>query len=431
MSIQNYVNVQISIEADTVSRTGFGTMLLYSQGVGLDERVKEYASVNEMIDDGFPSDSVEVDAATLYFGQPVKPNTLVVGRRLTDLVEVVIDSAVSGEEYSLLIDGDQVTYTAGPTDTVADISDALTTEIQGLGGNVTASDQSGSIDVTNVDSNIIFGITITSGSMSLSTVVFTETLVEGLQKIQETNDDFYGITVLTKDESNILDLAAYVETQKKLLGLSSNDEDILGSGSTDFASTLSALEYARTFLLYHPDGDTIYPESAWFGNQLPFDAGSTTWAFKTLVGVTPYKLTQSQRSNTLSKNCNIYELVNGIGITADGKVVGDEYIDIIIGVDWIQARLKEGIFGVFVSSPKISYTNPGKAVIENKIAQILDQAIERNILPANPRYVITNPPVSQASTADKQNRVVTDMSFTATLAGAIQSVNPLVGTVSV
>lgn len=421
MRIQDeIVQITTTFVEQPVTRTGFGTMLLLSDTPAALQRVKSYGTVNEMLEDGFVDGSPEVVAANLYFGQELKPSLIHIGRRRADTIEVNIDAAVNGEVYTLLVDNEEVTYTAGPSDTTSDISGELTTLIQALGGNVTASDSLGALDVTAVDSDVIFGLSIVSGSMSFSTIAWNDTVTAGLGLILDENSNFYGIATTSRDQNDVLDINTFANNNDKIFGYASSDADILGSGDTDIAAQLQTLDAARTFGLYHPDAATTYPEAAWFGNLLPRDPGSATWAFKTLTGIPFYTLSSAETTNAQGKNINLYVSVGGQGATYGGVMASGRFIDIRVGIDWLEQRVKERVQGLFLSVGKVPYTNAGRDLILNVIRAQFDEAVERDVIALG--YSVTAPNVLNVPAVDRENRILRNVEATARLAGAIHEV---------
>jgi hypothetical protein len=177
-------------------------------------------------------------------------------------------------------------------------------------------------------------------------------------------------------------------------------------------------------------GNISFPDFAWMGGQLPKAPGSITWKFKPLVGVTPDILTSTVIGNVQGKNGNIYETIGGVNMAHEGIVASDEFIDIIRGVDWIQARLSELNFTVLANADKIPYTDPGAGVLVGTTRSFLTgPAVDNNVL-VKDTIVVTAPKVADVSPTDKSNRFFPNIEFGATLAGAIHKTR-IVGKLSV
>jgi len=187
----------------------------------------------------------------------------------------------------------------------------------------------------------------------------------------------------------------------------------------------------RSALIYHANAKQ-YANAAWVGRVLPYDPGSATWAFKTLSGVTVDKIQPSQRTLAENRNLNIYIPVGGVDITHPGRMSSGDWIDIVIGIDYMEARIRERVFGLLAGAAKIPYNDVGISVIGAALLGVLTDAANKGIieqssiditLPTYAELQFTNYP-------DVQNRHLPNIHFTATLIGAIQKVT-IRGVVSV
>lgn len=246
-----------------------------------------------------------------------------------------------------------------------------------------------------------------------------ETYVEGLDACVDYNDGWYAIAIDSAAESNILAVAAWAEARIKIFIARTADADVITNATDDVASTLNAAEYDRTAIIYHSSALTAYPDAAWLGNCLVRDPGSQTWKFKELDTIAFDSLTAGQADYAHGKKANTYERVAGQNITLDGTMASGEFIDIIRGIDWLTARIKERVYTRLINSPKIPFTNAGIAVIETAIREQLDIALERDFIAPEPEYTVTVPDVLDTDELDRQNRQLKGVSFRARLAGAI------------
>ncbi|HAV77035.1 MAG TPA: hypothetical protein DCX53_06750 [Anaerolineae bacterium] len=244
-----------------------------------------------------------------------------------------------------------------------------------------------------------------------------------LQAIIDEDDDWYGLAITSRDAQDILDVAAFIEARVKLFSAASADEGVKDPNSiTDIAYLLEDAAYERTFLSFHNDAATIYPDAAVLGKNLPLDPGSITWKFKTLAGISADTFTTNERDAVLAKNANIYEEIAGVNIYEEGTVAAGEFIDVIHGIDWLTARIQERIYELLVNAPKIPYTNKGIAVIEGAVRQQLDVAVDQGVIAPEPAYTVTVPDVLDTEESDRAARILRDVNFEARLAGAIHSV---------
>lgn len=258
------------------------------------------------------------------------------------------------------------------------------------------------------------------------------TVAASLAAIMDEDNSWYGLVVDQAMASDFVDIAAWVEANKKLSILWTTDADTPdGTKSTDLASLLKAQNYDRSAVIFHltPSTGEDYPDAAWMGEEFPFDPGSSNWAYKTLTGVTPDTLTGSKETALKNKNCNYYMVVGGVAITQNGKVASGEWIDIIIGTDWIEARLREAVYSALVNNRKLPYDDGGIAIVKGLVKQVLVDAAGKGILQQD-SIEVTAPSYSDIPKADRIARHLPDIKFSALYQGAINSVK-IQGTISV
>lgn len=252
-----------------------------------------------------------------------------------------------------------------------------------------------------------------------------------LAAIQAEDNSWYGLVADQAFEDDFDDIAAWVEANKKLGFYWTTDADVPdATKTTDIASTLKGLAYDRAVVIWHPTPATgaDYPDAAWMGEGFPFDPGSSTWAYKTLKGVSPDNV--SGKETTLqNKNCNYYSEVGGVNITQEGKVASGEWIDIIIGTDWIEARLRESVYGAFVNIRKVPYDDNGIGMIKGLVKGVLCEAGNMGILQID-SIEVTAPKYAEIPQADRIARKLPKVKFRALYQGAIQRV-AIEGSISV
>lgn len=266
----------------------------------------------------------------------------------------------------------------------------------------------------------------------------TGTIAENLTAIQAEDDSWYGILAdqalagLIGGTSGEPGLAAWTESAKRLLFVWSDDADILDpSEDADIASALKAKNYDRSVILYHaaPSAGDDYPDSAWVGEGFPYEPGSSTWAYKTLKGIAADNITATAEGALKGKNCNWYNSVGGVSITQQGKVASGEYIDVIIGTDWMEARLREAVYAVLVNQRKLPYDDSGIAAVEGLVRGVLNDAAGKGIIQRD-SIQVSVPKYADIPQADRIARHLPDVKFSALYLGAIHSVR-IDGTLSI
>lgn len=298
----------------------------------------------------------------------------------------------------------------------------------------------GSFELASDDETKTFVCQVTPVLMSyefgliIEPLVPSQSAVDALDAIQGVDDNWYALAILDRNSGTVQQVAAWVEARVKIFGTASDDPNIIdqpvGTDTTSIAAILNNLGYVRTFVMYHQDANSDWPECAWFGNCLPFQPGSETWSFKQLASIAYSDLTTNQSNNARNKRANTYEYVGGVGITQNGTMAQGEYIDIIRGVDWLVSTIQTYVYGLLVNSPKVPYTDAGITSIEAQIRRALSQGVTNNFIAEDPEYTVTVPRAASVSQADKAARILRNVTFQATLAGAIQQIR-IQGTVTV
>lgn len=129
-----------------------------------------------------------------------------------------------------------------------------------------------------------------------------------LNAIAGENNSWYGLLVDQAMDYEYGDIAAWVETNKKLFIFWTTDANTPdASKSTDPASVLKAMGYDRSAIIFHiaPSAGDDYPDAAWMGEGFPYEPGTSTWAYKTLKGVTPDSITGAKESALQGKELQL------------------------------------------------------------------------------------------------------------------------------
>jgi hypothetical protein len=440
VDIANIVDVTITKETQSVSQMGFGTpLILGPNGPGANYEVRLYESIDDVADDYAITDPEYLMALGVFSQSPrVKEVKIATLDAFVEMVQTIVFSTdlIIGNSVACVVDGVALTATPFDVSNAQTLTD-LAAKIQATAGVGTSiSDGFHTITNTAATAGKPFAITgvIVTGGVSQATAVVTTTVdnvdyASNLTEIVKTDNDWYGLLADTVDEVFVEAIAAWVESHYKIYFTRSEDVDIYDSGSTtDIAAVLDTAERERTAVIFNEDNDD-YIDGCWMGKGLPYAPGSITYKFKTLSGpAASTTLTGTERQNILNKNCNLYSYIAGVNMMEEGTMASGEFIDIIIGIDYIRARMAENIFGKLVNAKKIPYTDAGIAIIEAEIRAVLENAIKIGIVARAPEefegkdYVVEAPKVADISDNDKANRLLPDVTWQARLAGAIHKV---------
>lgn len=188
----------------------------------------------------------------------------------------------------------------------------------------------------------------------------------------------------------------------------------------DIGQRLRFMGMTRTVVMFSNTADSDFPECAWVGGQIVEVPGSNTWEYKALPGVTvSARLKDTEISLLESRGYNYYIRVKGANITRRGKVAEGEWVDVMILVDWLHARMQEQIFFRLINSRKVPFTDAGAVIIENEIRSVLSQAVTNGGVD---QYSVQSPRVLSIPEMQRNARVMGDFTFDARLAGAVSVV---------
>jgi hypothetical protein len=180
--------------------------------------------------------------------------------------------------------------------------------------------------------------------------------------------------------------------------------------------------YTRATGFYHTDVSK-YPEAAWIGKAGSADVGSVTWKFKTLAGISPLDIDQTELSAIRGLNANTYVTKASDNVTSEGKTMSGEYIDVLHAEDYVTFSIEFGVQKLFNGSDKIRYDDTGIAQVESVVRTVLQRAFLQGIIAADadglPLYGTSFKPRAEVDAADRAARKYNDGTFWFELAGAI------------
>lgn len=424
-SLDSIITLNITRSAAAVSRQGFGVALILgsnASGWGSD-RIRTYTSPTAMLSDGFTTSNEEYKQAVALYAQDVKPTRFKVGKTLatpaaqvTTITPNVATQAI--QEYSVTLDGEEFTFTSDETPTAAEVVSGLTSIINASSQALTASGTN-TLILTADEAGVGFTVAV-SANLTAAATTPNAGVATDLATIKGIDNDWYALILCDAAAASIMGAAAWIQTERKVYVASNSDSAVIAAGTSDIGSRIKAKGYTRTTYIYSAD-HASGTEGAALGTVLPRTPGAWTLKFKTLTGITPDNLTDAQISIAKAKNVNVYTTVAGSGMLEEGVVGSGEFLDVIVGVDWIHANMQADIFQALRNEPKLPYTNPGAGVIESIIRNRLQLAITATILAADPAPAIVVPLVADQDPADKAARRLAGITFAATLAGAVHA----------
>lgn len=438
--ISRIANVQIALNTTGISTLGFSTMLVVGTHIHSLARVLSYTSADDMIADGFSADDPLYLAVVDGFSQTPRPAVIKVGRRRASTTVIEVAEVLAAGTYTIKVktkDADgEVTITPYTFTNTGGNAEAIMTGLQ----NLITNDTDSVITATLANERLTiasktgddYALELT-GNLSMGVPNTTETIANTMAAITASDNDFYGICMTSRSTEDILAMANWTEAHIKLFGTATSaagakDADV----STDIMSQLMNNNFYRTFIFYHENADTDFPECAVMSRCFAIDPGGETWALKKLAGVTTDGITETEYNAITKKNGNTFERFRNISITQNGKVAAGEWIDVIRFRDWLQEEITVNVFNLLINRDKVPYTDEGIALIETQIRAALKLGQRRGgIAPdeydedgnTNLGFTVEVPLAANISPNQKASRILNDVKFTARLAGAIHVVN--------
>lgn len=253
-----------------------------------------------------------------------------------------------------------------------------------------------------------------------------ETFATAIADVINTDSEWFFLLTDLHTNADVLAAAAWAEANKRMYIVSLQDADILTATPSNTLDDLQTLQYDNTFVFVHQDADTEFVEGGIIGAMAGLTPGTSTLHGKTLPGVASTTFTRTESDNVTSQNGNVYPQIASVGFFLEGNVVSGRYFDVIRGALYLEARMEEDIFAFIKRESdlgrKIPYTDNGVAMIEAVMYSRLQTSVDQGFLASSPRPKVFPPLVADVSAVDKAARLLPDVPFEATLAGAIHTV---------
>lgn len=440
-ALDTLVSVNISQQTSTIPTASFSIPLIIGATVPTTGGVLQaYTSPASMLTNGYTTSSPEYIRAIEMYEQSITPSEFYVGQRQNPTTQVdtfAVNNLVTGHAYSFNLNGVLVSYTSSGGDTQQSILSALLADIATvfpLGapvtGVVTGAGSGALLTLTSIAAGAgVSYLSIDSDLTHVNTVP-NYGIANDLAAFIAISNAWYGIILCSNTDADILQLAAAVEPLVKTFYAVTEDSAVATSSTTDIASVMKGKGYKRTALIYSPASFNLGIEAAWVGGQLPQTPGSNNWAYQSLDGISPDNISDAQRAilvgdpvaQIAGKNVNIYSTIGGVNITQMGTMIGGQYIDITIGIDWLQSTLQTNVFQALLQAAKIPYTDKGTTVLMSAVKAAIDQGVTNGLIDGQSPITITAPSVLSVPSSQRAARVAPTISFSCRLAGAFNAV---------
>jgi hypothetical protein len=134
-------------------------------------------------------------------------------------------------------------------------------------------------------------------------------------------------------------------------------------------------------------------------------------------------LTATQVSNLKTARVSYYQTLAGLSLLFWGTIAKPGvFFDQVRGRDWAYNTIQTNIVAKLAAVEKVPFTDQGIELVKGAIMQALVQGIKNGYIAADPAPTVTAPRAADVSSIDKGNRLLPDVTFQYTEAGAIHSV---------
>lgn len=301
---------------------------------------------------------------------------------------------------------------------------------------------------SGVDISVLIAGTAAAGAQSVAGVI-AESMLNGVIACAGASGAWYGLSVAIPSPTNsdIQAVAAFIEaTGNRVFMVTTQDANSLVSTSTtDIGYLLKQSALNRTAVQY--SSSSPYAACSMFARQASVDFtannSTITLMYKQEPIVAAELLSETGAAALKAKSINAFVTyqVSGAPLTIIqyGTMASGQFIDTIVGTDWLNNDMQVGYFNaLYTSSNKIPQTDPGVNILAGVIAASCSRGVNNGLiapgvwtgppignvktnqnLPAG--FYVYQPPISTQSQATRGARIAPTIQALIKLGGAIHT----------
>ena len=249
-------------------------------------------------------------------------------------------------------------------------------------------------------------------------------LVEAIKTYQKKDDDWYTFLTDRTDDASIKALAEFAENSEPL-------EAELASGVEDHRKFYVAQTENKELSVMRARAAVIYTENAaenadaaWLGAAGAWYPQYVTWKFKMPAGISVPPLTEEEKNVLEENNLNYVTDEYKRNYVKEGVCTDGDYIDSVLGKDWIAKDMRNRIYDVFCENSNVDYTNAGFTLIGAAVLKALDEATKHGIIATDGKdkngiYSVQIPSEDDATEEERRNRQMPPIIWEAQITGAV------------
>jgi hypothetical protein len=448
-TIQEVVDVTISVQSSAVARVGFDSALIAGNGgTGTNDGnfsagfvnhdVRKYTSLPQLVADvHIKPDSDVIKLATATFAQIPAIPTVYVARIDEGTPAVQISTLtfqniplITGQSVEVKINGSAIAASpvAWVTDhdtTMAAIASAIQAEsgvATAVSSTVGGGDDENTITITGTAVGVSFqtiadvktGTTVDESIAQVITTPATDKILgSDINAIVATDPSFFGYVHTFTSNADAETAAAALAANKKV-------------GMFKFATVNSipnlGTNYSSAWYTSSADANKKWIDGSAISTMLGREIGSYNPAYLSLELTDASKITASDEALLRAGHANQYSNIGGSDLTYNGRAGNGGWIDTYINVLWVEQRVTEDVFAVMKAADKVPYSDAGIVSLAGAVSARLQIAEDKGIIAKTPKFTVEVPLVSDVSAVDKANHVLDAINFTAYVEGSVSTV---------
>jgi hypothetical protein len=372
LALSNLIDINVTVSPGAVVAPTFNQGLFVGPSAvipsyGVNPRLRQYPSTTAMLSDGFTSTEPEYIAAQIYFSQTPQPQFIWIGRQdLTAIQTAIPHSGNAGTSYKV---GDQITVVQGSAN-----YGVLTVSTIGGGGAVTG--LTTTVGQQGTGYSDATGLATTGGSgtgLEIDITAIGETLLQASQACRAASNGWYGLAVNNPADGDNLALAEWADPlwQTTRYYPWSGDTTIANGTAGNVALELQALNL-RVLGIYSTTQSGLYPNNIYaaaglMGVEMGLNTGLAgsffTVAYKSIAGIAPEPLTQTQYTNITAAKFNVYASFGPYQNVQPGFLSNGSPSYLWLNLAMLVSYLQLAEMSVLTDNPAVPQTNSGEHLL--------------------------------------------------------------------
>jgi hypothetical protein len=490
LPVSRLVNVTVNLTPTGSQFPNLSTCLVLGTSTVIDvtSRMRSYSTLAAVATD-FGSTAEEYLSAVAWFGQSPQPTSLNIGRwaKTASAGQLIGGSLTAANSllsawtgittgaFKIAADGGSATGVSllnfSAQTNFNGIASVIQTGIRALAGafalvtcvyNATYNNFVITSGTTGASSTVSFltaptsgvdisammsGLSTSSGAYTANGIVPESALAAVTLFDNQFAGQWYGLFIPSAVDTDHTAIASYIEgaITPHFYWINTQETQVLATGDTthigyllqQLAVTHTAWQYSSTSLYAIMSAASRILTTNWAAQN-----STITLMYKTEPGITAETLTTTQVNALEGYNGNVFiNYANATAIFEMGITPSGQFIDTVIGIDWLRSSIQTNCYNVlYTSTTKVPQTDAGMNSLASAMSASCNQGVVNGLLAPgvwnaagfgtltqgqwlDKGYYIYAPPIASQSSVARAARQSVAFQIAAKLAGAIQLVN--------